>query len=208
VTQTPDFATKPTLIGERVILRPYIDADLPALRAAMADLDLLRLTGSIHDEAEAFREISPEEEQFRLDWFNSRNDTDDRLDLAIVDQASGACVGEAVLNQWDPGNQSCNFRILIGPAGQNRGLGTEATRLIVGCGFEQLGLHRISLEVYAFNPRPPSLREGRLPCRGRPARIPSLRRPVDRRHRHVHPRPRVGNSRSRGRDSTPEARLG
>jgi hypothetical protein len=27
-----------------------------------------------------------------------------------------------VLNQWDPGSQSCNFRILIGPAGQNRGL--------------------------------------------------------------------------------------
>ena len=153
MTQTPDFASKPTLAGDRVILRPYIDADLPALRAAMADPDLLRLTGSIHDEAEAFREISPEEEQFRLDWFNSRNDTDDRLDLAIVDQASGACVGEAVLNQWDPGNQSCNFRIQIGPAGQNRGLGTEATRLIVGHGFEKLGLHRISLEVYAFNPR-------------------------------------------------------
>ena len=26
-------------------------------------------------------------------------------------------------------------------------------RLIVGYGFEQIGLHRISLEVYAFNPR-------------------------------------------------------
>jgi len=153
VTRTPDFATKPTLTGERVILRPYIDADLPALREAMADPDLLRLTGSIHDEAEAFQPVSPEEEQFRLDWFNSRNDTDDRLDLAIVDKSSGDCVGEAVLNQWDPGNQSCNFRIQIGPAGQNRGLGTEATKLIVGYGFEQFGLHRISLEVYAFNPR-------------------------------------------------------
>jgi len=87
------------------------------------------------------------------EWYATRNDTDDRLDLAVVDRASGACVGEAVLNQWDPGSQSCNFRILIGPAGQNRGLGTEATRLIVGYGFEALGLHRISLEVYAFNPR-------------------------------------------------------
>jgi RimJ/RimL family protein N-acetyltransferase len=58
-----------------------------------------------------------------------------------------------VLNQWDAGNRSCNFRTLIGPAGRNRGLGTEAVRLIVGYGFEQLGLHRISLQVYAFNPR-------------------------------------------------------
>jgi RimJ/RimL family protein N-acetyltransferase len=153
VTTTPDFATKPTLAGQRVILRPYTDADLPGLKAAMADLDVLKLTGSVHSEAEALAPISPEEEQARLDWFKSRNDTDDRLDLAVVDRAAGGCVGEAVLNQWDPGNESANFRILIGPAGQDRGLGTEATRLIVGYGFEYLGLHRITLEVYAFNPR-------------------------------------------------------
>jgi RimJ/RimL family protein N-acetyltransferase len=150
---TPDFATKPTLTGERVTLRPYTDADLPGLRAAMADLDVLKLTGSVHSEAEALAPVTPEQEQARLAWFKSRNDTDDRLDLAVVDRATGGCVGEAVLNQWDPGNESANFRILIGPAGQNRGLGTEATRLIIGYAFEYLGLHRITLEVYAFNPR-------------------------------------------------------
>ena len=78
---------------------------------------------------------------------------DRRLDLAVTDKVTGECLGEAVLNQWDPGNESCNFRIFIGPKGRGRGLGTEATRLIVGYGFEHLGLHRISLEVYAFNPR-------------------------------------------------------
>ena len=153
MTHDPDFATKPTLTGDRVILRPYVEADLTGLQAAMADLDVLKLTGSIHAEADARTPITPEQEQARLAWFRSRNDTDDRLDLAIVDRATGECVGEAVLNEWDPGNESCNFRILIGPAGQNRGLGTEATRLIVGYGFERLGLHRITLEVYAFNPR-------------------------------------------------------
>ena len=153
MTATPDFAAKPTLTGELVILRPYLDADLPGLRAAMADLDVLRLTGSVHSDAEAREPVSPEQEKARLDWFRTRNQTDGRLDLAVVDKASGACVGEAVLNEWDPGNESCNFRVLIGPAGQDRGLGTEATRLIVGYGFERLGLHRIALEVYAFNPR-------------------------------------------------------
>jgi hypothetical protein len=29
----------------------------------------------------------------------------------------------------------------------------SATRLILGYGFERLGMHRISLEVYSFNPR-------------------------------------------------------
>lgn len=201
MTATPGFAAKPTLTGERVILRPYLDEDLAALREAMADPDVLRLTGTVHDEAEARRPVGPEEERARLDWFATRNDTDDRLDLAVIDRAGGACVGEAVLNQWDPGNQSCNFRIMIGPAGQNRGLGSEATRLIVGYGFERLGLHRIWLEVYAFNPRvqparSPRLREGWLARRGCPARIAPLRRPVDRRHRDVHSRFRMAACRA------------
>lgn len=96
---------------------------------------------------------SPDQVNKLREWYTTRNDQPDRLDLAIVDIASGACMGEAVLNEWDPGNQSCSFRILIGPAGRGRGLGTEATRLIVQYGFERLGLHRISLEVYSFNPR-------------------------------------------------------
>jgi RimJ/RimL family protein N-acetyltransferase len=153
VTRVPDFAAKPTLAGERAILRPFVDGDTPALLAALGDPEVRILTGSVHDEAAAREPASADEEKFAGEWYATRNVTDDRLDLAVVDKASGACVGEAVLNQWDPGNQSCNFRILIGPAGQNRGLGTEATRLIVGYGFERLGLHRISLEVYAFNPR-------------------------------------------------------
>ncbi|HWD77843.1 MAG TPA: GNAT family protein [Kribbella sp.] len=138
-----DFADKPTLTGDRVILRPLDEGDYDALATAMNDPDVARLTGS-HGQIG--------EEQAR-EWMRTRKDQTDRLDLAIVDKASGLVVGEAVLNQWDPDNRCCNFRILIGPAGQGRGLGTEATRLIVGYGIEELGLHRISLGVYAFNPR-------------------------------------------------------
>lgn len=86
-------------------------------------------------------------------WYGTRHEQADRLDLAVVERATGACVGEAVLNEWDSGNHSCNFRIALVAAGQGRGLGTEATRLMVGYGFEGLGLRRISLGVFAFNPR-------------------------------------------------------
>ncbi len=86
-------------------------------------------------------------------WYGTRHEQADRLDLAVVDRTVGACVGEAVLNEWDSGNRSCSFRIALAEAGQDRGLGTEALRLIVGYGFERLGLHRISLGVFAFNPR-------------------------------------------------------
>jgi RimJ/RimL family protein N-acetyltransferase len=153
VTESPDFATKPTLKGELAVLRPFTEADLPAMREALLDPEARVLTGSVHDEAQARAPESPDEEKLLRDWYLTRNDQPDRLDLAVADKATGACVGEVVLNQWDPGNESCNFRILIGPRGRDRGLGSEATRLIVGYGFERLGLHRISLEVYAFNPR-------------------------------------------------------
>ncbi|MFE3192698.1 GNAT family N-acetyltransferase [Nocardia sp. NPDC059240] len=149
--ESTDFSIKPTLTGTTVLLRPFVPEDFEPMLAALRDPEVRRLTGSVHDDT-----IAPEDpdEVARLrEWYSSRNAQPDRLDLAITELASGRCVGEAVLNQWDPGNRSCNFRILIGPDGQGRGLGTEATELLVGYGFEKLGLHRISLEVYAFNPR-------------------------------------------------------
>jgi RimJ/RimL family protein N-acetyltransferase len=151
--QSQDFAVKPTLVGERVVLRPFREGDLPALSEVMLDPEARVLTGSVHDAAQARAPRSPDEDKLLTEWYGTRNDQADRLDLAVTDKATGECVGEAVLNDWDPGNESCNFRIFIGPRGRDRGLGTEATRLIVGYGFEHLGLHRISLEVYAFNPR-------------------------------------------------------
>ncbi|MFC4066389.1 GNAT family N-acetyltransferase [Actinoplanes subglobosus] len=140
-----DFSIKPTLTGELVVLRPFVDADVPVFLAAIADPEVARLTGNSPEDA-------PGEERTRA-WYGSRNSQDDRLDLAVVDRATGECVGEVVLNEWDPHNRSCNFRTLMVAAGRNRGLGTEAIRLIVGYGFEKLGLHRISLEVFAHNPR-------------------------------------------------------
>lgn len=153
MVSTVTFAVKPTLTGQLVVLRPFADDDLAAMGEILVDPEVLRLTGSVHDEDAALAPESPGRVNERREWYTTRNEQPDRLDLAIVDRADGRCVGEAVLNEWDPGNQSCGFRILIGPAGRGRGLGTDATRLIVGYGFERLGLHRISLEVYSFNPR-------------------------------------------------------
>ncbi|MER5960928.1 GNAT family protein [Streptomyces sp. NPDC002057] len=138
-----DFSHKPTLTGERVILRPVTEADVPALLPMFEDPENARLTG-MHTEFD--------EPALRA-WYGSRGSRDDRLDLAVVERATGTVVGEAVLTEWDEANESCAFRICFTPAGIGRGLGTEATRLIVGHAFEGLGLHRVWLEVYAFNPR-------------------------------------------------------
>ncbi|MPV36441.1 GNAT family N-acetyltransferase [Georgenia subflava] len=150
--RTPDFATKPTLVGERVTLRPFRDEDVPVMAEVLADPEVLRLTGSVHSTAEADAG-APDDPDVLRRWYTTRNDQDDRLDLVVVDNAAQRCVGEVVLNEWDRESASCNFRILIGPAGRDRGLGTEATRLTLRHAFGALGLHRVSLTVFAFNPR-------------------------------------------------------
>jgi len=149
----PDFSVKPTLTRERVLLRPFtLDADAPALRAMLQDAEAMRLTGGSHGPGDLPAWDAAAQARFR-EWYETRNLEQGRLDLAVVDRASARCVGEVVLNDWSPANRSCGFRTVLGPDGRGRGLGTEAVRMIVGYGFEQLGLHRISLEVYAFNPR-------------------------------------------------------
>jgi RimJ/RimL family protein N-acetyltransferase len=138
------FSVKPTLTGDRTVLRPFTAADAETMWEIIGDPEVIRFTG------EPSTELTPERVRT---WYGSRNDRPDRLDLAVTDRANGELVGEVVLHEWDPDARSCTFRTLIGPRGRGRGLGTEATRLIVGHGFEQLGLHRIQLEAYGHNHR-------------------------------------------------------
>jgi RimJ/RimL family protein N-acetyltransferase len=142
-TTAIDLATKPTLTGERVILRPVSEDDVAGLMDLLGDAEGNRLTGT---HAEFTEEAARR-------WYATRGEQDDRLDLAIVERASGNYAGEVVLNDLDRGNRSIGFRIGLRPGFQGRGLGSEATRLVVAYAFDVLDLHRIELEVYASNPR-------------------------------------------------------
>ncbi|MEE1753705.1 GNAT family N-acetyltransferase [Streptomyces sp. SP18CS02] len=143
---TGAFSVKPTLTGDRVVLRPFTEADTAVMAEILRDPEVRRFTGSADDEP-------PLPEERLRSWYGSRGAQSDRLDLALVDRASGEVVGELVFNEWDEANRSCNFRVLVGPRGRDRGLGTEAIRLFLAHGFGHLGLNRVSLGVFAFNPR-------------------------------------------------------
>lgn len=148
---TTPFETKPTLVGDLVTLRPIRAEDADLIDRIIRDDDEIdRLTGTSHSsDAEP---VGPPIEQLR-EIYGAWATAKDRLTLGVVDNASGELVGEVHLNNWDEGNRSCGFRTLIGAAGRGRGLGTEASRLIVEHGLRTMGLHRIALQVYDFNPR-------------------------------------------------------
>jgi RimJ/RimL family protein N-acetyltransferase len=135
---------KPTIDGEQVTLRPVSVDDADALWELVNDPEGNDLT---HTTATFTYESTKE-------WYRSRADVPERLDLAIVERSTGEYAGEVVLNEYDASDESMSFRIsLRGPAWFGRGLGSEATQLIVRHGFDVLGLRRIGLEVLARNPR-------------------------------------------------------
>ncbi|RCG32084.1 N-acetyltransferase [Sphaerisporangium album] len=138
------FSKKPTLTGTRVVLRPVGPEYADGLWELVRDPETRRLTGS----------HAPFTYEAVARWYAGRRDHDDRLDLAICDAADGRYVGEIVLNDLDTDNLSCNMRIaLVGPAAYGKGYGTEAIRLTLAHAFETAGVHRIGLEVFAFNAR-------------------------------------------------------
>lgn len=140
---TLSFANPPTLTGELVTVRPLSAADLPDIMTTLADTEALRLTGT-------HATFTPDQVAQALRDWSAR---DDRMDMAVVENATGHYAGEIVLNDLDTDNGSCNFRVALGTPFTGRGLGTEATRLMLGHAFDTVGVHRVELEVFAFNPR-------------------------------------------------------
>ena len=72
----------------------------------------------------------------------------------IVRLEDNELIGTIGLHNIDHINRRATFGIFIGDkSGRNKGLGTEATRLILEYGFKYLNLKNINLDVMEFNER-------------------------------------------------------
>src|SRR5258708_976088 len=68
---------------------------------------------------------------------------DDKLNLAIVERASGELVGEAGLFLRSVANEVGEIGYTLHPDHQGKGYATEAAREVVRLGFQEVGLHRL-----------------------------------------------------------------
>lgn len=74
--------------------------------------------------------------------------------LFLLVSPEGRILGESVLNEIDWQLRCANFRICLYHAPQRgRGLGSWMTAVTRDFAFGTLGLHRLELDVYSFNPR-------------------------------------------------------
>ena len=133
---------QPTLTTERLRLVQLGPEHLDDSFAALDDADAMRLTGTRGT-------FTREQVRTHLERLPG---ADDRADFAVT-AADGTFLGEVVLNELEEDDLAMNYRIALArPALRGLGYGTEAGRAVVDWAFDEVGLHRISLEVYAFNP--------------------------------------------------------
>ncbi|MFE1775078.1 GNAT family N-acetyltransferase [Streptomyces sp. NPDC059008] len=137
------LSEKPVLTGDRIRLAPLGLRHAAAFHAGFLDAETRRLTGTHRDWTLAELEA----------WCAGAAERAERLDLAIEDRETGAFLGELALSQIDRDNANGSFRIALAAEATGRGLGSEATRLLLDYAFERVGLHRVQLEVFAFNAR-------------------------------------------------------
>jgi len=133
-----------SLIGERVLLRPFCRDDLPYIQKWSNDAELRRLIGEVAPMSQAdterwFREFVADEEQV---WF------------AIVLKKDEHVIGEAGLLRMFRPWRSTDMTIIIGEKDEwGKGYGTEVGHLLLDYAFGLLGFHRISIGVVGFNKR-------------------------------------------------------
>jgi RimJ/RimL family protein N-acetyltransferase len=88
------------------------------------------------------------------DWFENRRKSKENFVFAIITLDENKLIGNCGLHNVDLKNRTAVFGIFIGDKNYwNKGYGTDATRTLLRFAFGELGLNRVELEVYDFNPR-------------------------------------------------------
>ncbi|MBO4689176.1 MAG: GNAT family N-acetyltransferase [Clostridiales bacterium] len=65
--------------------------------------------------------------------------------FAVIEKSSGECIGQASFFLLDKNNHFGEIEYCIGQAFQGKGYATEATRALIGYGFEILKLHKVQI---------------------------------------------------------------
>jgi RimJ/RimL family protein N-acetyltransferase len=140
-----DLWHPPQISGHLVMLRRPLPNDLPSVVRWYRDPEVARLT-----RYQTRQMTQAEVERF----FDVRMLAPDALAYSIVELGSGRLIGFTTFSALDGDNGSVMFHITIGERDAwGRGLGTEATQLMLQLAFERLGLHRVGLAVFSYNTR-------------------------------------------------------
>lgn len=86
-----------------------------------------------------------------LDKYVSSYARDDYYRWAVIEKASGECIGQIAYFLVDSKNHFAEIEYCIGAAFQCRGYATEATKAVIRYGFEQINLHKVQICTKTIN---------------------------------------------------------
>jgi RimJ/RimL family protein N-acetyltransferase len=136
------------LKGKRVLLRPIKRSDISYFLKWFTDPEVVQYLDT----------YLPMTEMSEAKFIEELGTTRARSDVILVIEAlegdSMKAIGNCGLHKISLKDHDAVFGIIIGEKDYwSKGYGTEAARLIINYGFEQLNLHRISSAAVAFNER-------------------------------------------------------
>lgn len=89
-----------------------------------------------------------------LNWFRNRIQKGEVAQFVITDEETGQDVGSVYLRDIDMQNKKCEYGIFIGEEScRGKGIGSAAAKLALDYAFDELGLNRVYLRVFADNTR-------------------------------------------------------
>jgi RimJ/RimL family protein N-acetyltransferase len=132
------------LEGERTRLAPLRDGDIEQLFEWINDRELVLFSAA----------YGPVHESNHRDWFDAIRRREDVAIFGIHTRDDNRLIGTCQLVAIHPVHRTAELQIRIGAeADRGSGVGTEAVRLLLRHGFEDLGLRRVQLLVFADNER-------------------------------------------------------
>ena len=137
------------LRGDTVLLRPLKRSDITNFLKWNNDPEVIQYLAMYLPMTEMAQEKLIEDAASRI-----QAGTGVIFIIEVIEGNSSKPIGPVALNGINPRDHNATFGISIGEKDYwGKGYGTEATRLILDYGFQQLNLHRISSSVLAFNER-------------------------------------------------------
>lgn len=136
--------TTPTLVTDRLRLRPFTGEDADALHALHSDAYVLRFWDS-----PAWTDRSRAVEF--IDKCQAIADADDGVRVAMESRDDGTFVGWCSLRSWNPDFRSASLGYCLTRSAWGHGYATEAGRAVLTWAFDTLDLNRVQAETDTRN---------------------------------------------------------
>jgi RimJ/RimL family protein N-acetyltransferase len=132
--------------GKQIDLRALEREDLKLMHKWMNDEEVMEWARSKPDNTASMESVEKEFEQ------DIKGENSHRRTFIVVEKKSGRAIGWAMIRWWRPFSTTADLGLVIAEKHlRGKGLGTEATRLLVNVAFDQHNMHKAAMFTRADN---------------------------------------------------------